>query len=239
MYITSILSTLLLSSSIVGAVSIPRNLDESHLVLFGDDGRTEVVDKADFLKKYHQEHPEDIAGPIANGTQELVDLEKRGCKSYSIITQNKDQQFLNWDVPMSSVVKAGEKTSTVSVTQGYQISNSIAVSATASLTLIEDFLSASFGITTTKTWTSTYAAAYTYTVPEGKYGVVVSNPWTLRKSGHIDIGCIGQGGQRVTYQSDSYTSKAYDGLAWVTGSISLCTSNSYPVKNCIGNGYMH
>lgn len=245
MYITSLLSSLLLSSTIVGAVSIPRTLDESKIILFGEDGRTEVWDKADFWAHHHGGNNTISPGPLPvyNTTSTNVtaspELEKRGCKTYSIITENADQTFLNWDVPMSSVVKAGTNTVTVAVTAGYQIANAIAVSATVSETLVKDFLTVAYGITYTQTWTSTYAAAYTYTVPVGKYGAVVSNPYTLRKSGHVDIGCVGTQNERTTYQADSYSSKAYGGLSWVSGTISLCVGDSYPLNACIGSGKLY
>ncbi|TGO21069.1 hypothetical protein BPAE_0245g00170 [Botrytis paeoniae] len=247
MYITSLLSSLLLSSTIVGAATIPRNLDESKIILFGEDGRTEVMDKAEFWKHHHGSNITQAPGPLVgyNGTSASnrtsghyasSALNKRGCKSATVVRENPDQKFLNWDVPMSSVVKAGETTATVAVTEGYSIANAIAVTASATFTLIEDFLQATYGITYTETWTSTYTAAYTYTVPAGKYGAVVSNPYTLRKSGYIDIGCVGAAAETDTYQADSYTSQAYGGLSWVSGTISLCTGDTYPLPACTGSG---
>lgn len=232
-----------MSTTIVGAISVPRHLDESHLVLFGVDGRTEVVDKAEFMAKYHANYttpPALTSSTNHTSHAELAsDLEKRGCKVASVITEYPDSNFLNWDVPMSSVVKAGKIRALVAVTAGYSIADAITVTETTTLTLVKDFLQQALAISYAKTWTSTYTAAYTYNVPPWQYGVVVSNPWTLRKSGHVDIGCIGTATHRVNYQSDIYTSKSYDSLSWVTGTISLCTSNSYPVKNCIGNGVTH
>ncbi|TGO16293.1 hypothetical protein BTUL_0030g00730 [Botrytis tulipae] len=252
MYITSLLSSLLLSSTIVGAATIPRNLDESKIILFGENGRTEVMDKAEFWKHHHH-HRHNITqapGPIVgyNGTSFFngtsghypsSSLAKRGCKTATVVRENPDETFLNWDVPMSSVVKAGSTTSTVAVTQGYSIANAISVSASASFTLIEDFLTTSFGISYTETWTSTYTAAYTYTVPAGKYGAVVSNPYTLRKSGYIDSGCVGNPSETDTYQADSYSSQAYGGLSWVSGTISLCTGDTYPLPRCLGGGVIN
>ncbi|TGO33980.1 hypothetical protein BHYA_0218g00130 [Botrytis hyacinthi] len=244
MYITSLLSSLLLSSTIVGAATIPHDLDESKIILFGEDGRTEVMDKAEFWKHHHGFNITQAPGPLVgyNGTSghsPSSSLAKRDCKSGTVVRENPDQTFLNWDVPMSSVVKAGATTATVAVTEGYSISNSIGVSAGASLTLVEDFLSTSYDISYTQTWTSTYAAAYTYTVPAGKYGAVVSNPYTLRKSGYVDSGCIGDPSETDTYQADSYSSQAYGGLSWVSGTISLCTGDTYPLPACIGSGVIH
>ncbi|KAF7898153.1 hypothetical protein EAF00_004599 [Botryotinia globosa] len=248
MYITSLLSSLLLSSTIVGAATIPH-LDASKVILLGDNGRTEVMDKAEFWKHHHGFNITQGPGPLVgyNGTSSInrtsghypsSSLAKRGCKTGTVIRENPDENFLNWDVPMSSVVKAGSTTSLVAVTEGYSITNSLSINAGVAAT-IEAFLQISYGITYTETWSSTYAAAYTYTVPAGKYGVVVSNPYTLRKSGYIDNGCIGAPGQTDYYQADSYTSQAYGGLSWVSGTISLCTGDSYPLPACVGSGLIY
>lgn len=243
MYIKSLLSSLLLSTTIVGAISIPRQLDESHLVLFGVDGRTEVVDKAEFMAKYHANHTTPLApASLMNQTShaELAsDLEKRGCKVATVITEYPDSYFLNWDVPMSPVVKAGELTTIISVTEGYSIADTITVTETTTLTLVKNFLEQALSFSYAWTWTTSITDAFTFYINPHKFGYIRVNAWTHRKSGHVEIGCIGTATHRVNYQSDIYTSKSYDHLAWVAGVISLCTGDSYPVHNCLGNGYVH
>ncbi|PQE32841.1 celp0028 effector like protein [Rutstroemia sp. NJR-2017a WRK4] len=237
MQLLATLQLLLLGSSLAAAAAIPTELDEHSIILLGDDGRIEIANKTEYFAAVLATNPSlgpiDIESfPASNASEPAV---SKRCKSTSIIRQKPDSHFLNWDVPMSSVVKAGSGGATVAVTAGYQIANAIGVSASAQLTVVKDFLSATYGITYTETWTSTYAAAYTFPIPAGKYGVVVSNPSTTRKSGYVDYGCIGQG-STATYQADSYQSHAYGGLAWVTGTISLCTSSKYPVPRCLGGG---
>ncbi|CAD6444620.1 6e179179-c950-4f68-a281-0632a012c961-CDS [Sclerotinia trifoliorum] len=246
MLITSFLTSLLMGSSIVAAAVVPQAIDESKIILFGVDGRTEVMDKAEFMA-LHKGNLTAAPGPLKltdrplNETIameiEAAQLSKRGCKSYSIVRENADQKFLNWDIQMSDILHATDRDATLGVTQGHSVANSIGVSVSFTESLIKNYLSATFGITYTETWTNTYTTAYTFTVPKGKYGVVVSNPWTTRKSGNIDIGCIGVRGQKSTYQADSYESNSYQGLSWVSGTISLCTSNSHSIHYCIGNGY--
>lgn len=238
MHLLSSLPLLLLGSSIAAAAAIPEaipQLDESHLIIYGQDGRVEVVDKATYLASNLATSP--LLGPNVLETSDSADapqLSKR-CKSATIIRENKDIKFTNWDVPMSSVVQAGEANATVTVTKGYQIANSIAVAEGADLTWVKDFLSTSYTITYTQTWTSTYSSEYRFTLPAGKYGVIVSNPNALRKSGYVDTGCVGEG-RSSYYQADSYESHAYGGLSWVTGTISLCVSDKYPVPMCQGDG---
>ncbi|KAM3075341.1 hypothetical protein ACMFMF_006016 [Clarireedia jacksonii] len=213
MHLLSSLPLLLLGSSIASAAAIPEvfpELDESHIILFGENGRVEIANKADYLSSVNiATTPPPGPNLIDTNSTNASTLSKR-CKSASIIRQNPDSVFLNWDVPMSSVVKAGEASSSVAVTAGYQIGNSLSVSVSSSLTIVKDFLSSTLGISYSQTWTSTYAAAYTFPVPAGKYGVVVSNPRTTRRSGYVDTGCVGEGSSAY-YQADSYESHAYGG----------------------------
>lgn len=173
----------------------------------------------------------------SESTQSSSRLRNR-CTSEHIYTMYDDQTFVGNDVTMSSVVKADTDTATVGVTAGYSLSNSLAASAslTPTLPVLSDFLSTTFGLTSTTTWTTSVSTSYTFTVPAGKYGVVVSNPVTLRKSGHLDIGCLGQISVSGDFTADSYTSHDYAGLGWVEGVIRLCTGDIYPVPMCTGNG---
>ncbi|TVY80708.1 hypothetical protein LSUE1_G003575 [Lachnellula suecica] len=219
----------------------PRELTERDIIVIRD-GKVSVMDKA----IYHSENSHLALPADVNSTHTAAEIRalgenpktaefaKRGCKSQDIFTMAPNQVFLNWDVPMSTVVKAGETTSTVSVTEGYSISNSLSVASTVGAT-VSSFLTTSLTLTVSETWTSTYTAAYTFTVPAGKYGAVVSNPSTTRYTGTVDSGCIGAS-TREPFVFDGYASKAYGGLSWVDGTISLCTGDSYPLSMCIGDG---
>lgn len=138
---------------------------------------------------------------------------------------------------MSSVVfSAPSTTATVAITDGYSIGNTVSVSLGTSLTLIEGFLSTSLGISYSESWTSTATVGYTFSIPDGKYGAVVSNPLTTRNSGRLQSGCVGDFSNGVEFVSDSYSSRAYGSLSWVEGTISLCTGDEYPMKMCVGDG---
>jgi hypothetical protein len=162
-------------------------------------------------------------------------VEKRGCKSKTVVYDHTSN-FLQWDVPMSRVIHAAAAQSTVTVTSGFTIANALAVSIGYDLTLVEDFLKASTSLTYTETWTSSYTVGYTFPVPQGLYGAVVSNPQTTRHYGEVFKGCVGSMTQAATYQANSYRSQTYDSLNWVLGSITACTSTTYPIPMCIGGG---
>lgn len=225
-------------SSALPSNPIPQVLTEKDVIVFGANGRVEVMKRDEYhllTRDLYSKTPASLTS-FENTTSETIPrkaLSKR-CKSKEVYTMNPDVSFINWDVPMSPVVKSSGDSNSVSVTQGFSISNSITVSSTISA--VADFLTASFGISYTETWQTSFAAAFTFQIPNGKFGAVVSNPATTRKTGHVDIGCIGEATERVEYQADSYTSQSFGGLGWVEGTISLCTGDVYPLKMCIGDG---
>lgn len=94
----------------------------------------------------------------------------------------------------------------------------------------------SFGIDYSQSWESEYSAQYTFEIPEGKIGAVVSNPTTTRNTGKVYKGCLGEQYLSSTYSGDSYQSRAFGGLSWVDGVISLCTGDNFPLMRCIGEG---
>ena len=224
-----------------------RTLGEDDILLWGAKGRFEVMNKSSYallssdsgsaFKLSSSTTP--IIFNATNMASTDTSLPSRTlssrCSKETIFTIDSTTEFLNWDVPMSSVLHATSTgTTTVAVTEGYTIANSI--TATEQVTLIDEFMQASFSIAYAETWTSQYAAAYTFQIPAGKYGAVVSNPKTTRRIGHVDIGCIAEATETTTFQADSYSSQAFGDLSWVEGTISLCTGDVYPMPRCIGEG---
>jgi hypothetical protein len=101
----------------------------------------------------------------------------------TIIIPNSPSRFLGWDVLMSAVVKGAP--TTISVSSGYSVENSISVGVSSEITLVKDFLSASTSIDYSTAWTSTETQEFSAEVPEGKFGAFVSNAWTHRESGNV------------------------------------------------------
>ncbi|KAF2686264.1 hypothetical protein K458DRAFT_416557 [Lentithecium fluviatile CBS 122367] len=134
---------------------------------------------------------------------------------------------------MSEVVRGKSQ---VTVTSGYEISNSISVGTSATFTLVKDFLEASVEIDYSTSWTSSQSQQFQSEVPEGKYGAFVSNPWTNRASGNVFKGVIGSEGSLTYYQGDSFDSKTFGSMTWVDGVISLCTGDVLPLPRCLGEG---
>lgn len=220
------------------------------MIVSGDNGETKIISKTewnDYVAKGGWEyvaHPGHHSSHVDNTTlARSINLEsrdkslaKRACGYHQIITKGTDQTFMNWDVPMSSVVKANAESvyTYIQLTEGYSIENSLSIATTASAA-VTGWLSVSVGVTVGKSWTSQQTAGYAYYIPAGKYGIVVSNPWVRRQRGSVAIGCAGSPSSVEQFTADSYTSKSYGDLAWVTGVIGLCTSTEYPMPCCQGS----
>jgi hypothetical protein len=162
----------------------------------------------------------------------LRSLSKRA--DQTLIIKDAPQRFLGWDVAMSATVKGAPTTITVS--SGYELQNSISVGSEATFSLVKDFLEASLSIDYGTSWTSSQSQQFQVEVPEGKFGALVSNPWTQRDSGHVFEGTVGSEGSLTYYQGDSFKDKEFAGLKWVDGAISLCTGDEFPLKRCLGEG---
>ncbi|KAF2190388.1 hypothetical protein K469DRAFT_656669 [Zopfia rhizophila CBS 207.26] len=238
--------SLLLNSGLASAAAVSRGASRPRdnatplgpdQALYFYNGTVEVRNKTD-IPVYDPTAgiPAPTNGSVHYNTSSSAPLSKRG--SETVILPNADLDFLGWDVPMSRVVYASTADVTVTSTEGYSISDSITVSQNADLTLVKDFLSVSMGISYSQSWQSSYSTATTFTVPKGKYGVVVSNAWTHRKSGNVWKGTIGSDGSLDYYQADSFTSKSYEDLAWVDGVITVCVGDTYPLPRCLGEGTM-
>jgi hypothetical protein len=243
MFITS--SVFLLASSIafVSAAPAPVIVGVDDVILYGN-GRFSVLKRSEFTeletaRKSGTVPPKpghlDSHLITYTGNQTLPSTQQpRKRDDTTIIIPGPTSRFLGWDTQMSQVVK-GAPTS-ISVTSGYSISNTISVGVSSQLTLIKDFLSVSMSVDYSQSWQSTQSQAFQASVPEGKYGAFVSNPWTNRASGNVWTGTIGGEGSLAPYQADSFEAKKFDTMEWVDGVISLCTGDTFPLKRCLGEG---
>ncbi|CAI7645681.1 unnamed protein product [Penicillium glandicola] len=149
-----------------------------------------------------------------------------------------DEQFLGWDIPMSTIVHANEADATVAMAQGQSIANSISVSTSYTAT-VESFLSVGTTINYQWTETATLTGTVTMTIPKNKWGAIVSNPLTYRKTGYVFSGQPGSG-QYEFFQADSFTQDTFsygeNSLSWVKGVVTTCLGDSYPLKMCVGDG---
>ncbi|KAI8941991.1 hypothetical protein NX059_000101 [Plenodomus lindquistii] len=231
------------SAALIAAAPAPINIGADDVILHGN-GRYAVMKRSDLealeaarnaatappKPSYLDDSIATFSGSETNVTPGR--LSKRA--GDTIIIPNPKSRFLGWDMLMSTVVK-GAPTS-VAVTSGHSISNSISVGVSSDISIIKEFLSVSTSVDYSTTWESNQSQQFTAEVPAGKFGAFVSNAWTHRESGNIWSGKIGESGDLTYYQADSFDSKNYGELSWVDGVISLCTGDEFPLKRCIGEG---
>lgn len=170
--------------------------------------------------------------------EENVKLAKRQSDCWNtVLVTDKTETFTDWDVQMSPIVCAVGPM-TISVTDGYMVSNSVTVSAGMDLKVIKDMLGTTFGINYGKTWTTQASTSVGGTVPDGNCGVMIWKPTTTRRYGRVMKGCVGQLQQQGTWMADDRGTGEYNGIPWIAGARSLCIKkgNNPPLSRCQGSG---
>jgi hypothetical protein len=241
MHITNTLQ-LFASASLVLAAPTSLEVGVDDVILYGN-GRHSLMKRADFAELEAARNSA-IAPPkpgylnealtTYTGNETNTPSQHLSKRDTTLIIPSPKSRFLGWDIQMSQVVK-GAPTS-ISVSSGYSISNTISVGTSSQFSLVKDFLSVSMSIDYSQSWQSTQTQSFQVSVQEGKYGAFVSNPWTNRASGNVWTGTIGGQGSLTAYQADSFESKKFDNMEWVDGVISLCVGETFPLKRCLGEG---
>ncbi|EKV04760.1 ArfGap-domain-containing protein [Penicillium digitatum] len=235
------LASLCANSALVSA--LPVEADETTLLLLSD-GTTQTINKGDLAASLPGVSLSPPASPpkfIQTGSNDSTPskgLSKRGGAQF--IIPLPDQKFLDWDIAMSSIVHANEADATVSMAAGQSIANSITVGVSYTAT-VEKWLSVGSSISYGWTETATLTGTVAMTIPKNRWGAIVSNPLTYRRSGYVFNGQPGSGHFEY-FQADSHTSSTFNygqnSLSWVDGVITTCLGNSYPLKRCVGQGYL-
>ncbi|KAF1917406.1 hypothetical protein BDU57DRAFT_570720 [Ampelomyces quisqualis] len=242
--ITFVDALLFISSvTLVSAAPAPIAVSADDVILYGS-GRFSVMKRSDLTEleaarnagttppkpSYLEDSLVTFTGNETNEPQ----TQRLHRRDTQLIIPAPNFRFLGWDVQMSQVVKGAP--TVISVASGFAISNSISVGVSSELSLVKEFLSVSMSVDYSQSWESSQTQTFEASVPEGKYGAFVSNPWTTRASGNVWTGTIGGEGSLTYYQGDSFDSKKFDTMEWVDGVISLCTGDEFPLKRCLGEG---
>ncbi|KAJ5962034.1 hypothetical protein N7501_006975 [Penicillium viridicatum] len=234
------LASLCANSAFVSA--LPADTTDAAVLLL-EDGTTQTINKRDLaanLPGVSLSPPTDSPPKfIQTGSDDSAPsrrLSKRGGAQF--IIPLPDQKFLGWDIPMSTIVHANQADATAAMASGQMIANSITVGATYTAT-VEGFLSVASTVSYQYTETATLTGTVTMTIPKNKWGAIVSNPLTNRRSGYVFSGQPGSG-QYEHFQADSYTQDTYkygpNSLSWVKGVVTTCLGDTYPLKRCVGSG---
>ncbi|KAJ4358837.1 hypothetical protein N0V95_002690 [Ascochyta clinopodiicola] len=231
------------SAALVAAAPAPIPVGVDDVILYGKGGRYTMMKRSDF-EELDKLRKSDVAPPkpgylddtlvtfTGNETDKSdATVQKRATQ---LIIPNPHSRFLGWDIQTSAVVKGAPTTITIST--GYSITNSISVGSSAAFSFLKGFLTATVSVDYSHSWQTTQTQQFAAEVPSGKYGAFVTNAWTNRESGNIWEGSIGGDGSLTYYQADSFEDKSYGDLSWVDGAVSLCTGDSFPLKRCVGDG---
>ncbi|RYP02148.1 hypothetical protein DL764_005943 [Monosporascus ibericus] len=214
-------------------------LKPDDVIIVGADNSVHVMkdyeyDQLDSDTKSAQSHATMPESDVV-AARDVQRQSRRGCQESTEIQVLTDETFLNWDTPVSPVVSAAGGKSSVSLSKGYSITNSLSVGVGASVSAITDILSLSFSVDYSQSWTTQTSQSFTFEVPEGQFGLIVTQAKTRRLTGNYFSGCT-DNWDKTSFMSDTYTSQSYGNMEWVQGVIRLCNSTSYPVPYCIGSG---
>ncbi|KAI9931401.1 hypothetical protein ASPWEDRAFT_49779 [Aspergillus wentii DTO 134E9] len=230
------MKSLLFLSLLATATAIPVESDslDDALVLLGD-GSTQRIKKQDLSSLFTP--PREVPHFLethANNTNY-----KRG-SDVELIIELPDEDFLGWDTAMSTVTHANEADVSLAIMSGQNIANSVSVSTGVDVTLVKDFLSFSSSIDYQHSVTSLVSGTATLTIPKNRWGCIVSNPKTHRRSGYVYKGTPGGASTFNHYQADSFEDSSYNynggKLSWVKGVVTTCLGDKYPLPRCLGQG---
>ncbi|KAH8601886.1 hypothetical protein B0O99DRAFT_607673 [Bisporella sp. PMI_857] len=229
---------LLITFALVGMTSAtprPIALNYDDVVLLNADGSSTVVKENEYTALVSRGLLQPAPQAPSLDSRDARKTKHRRCDESNEVQVTSDATFLNWDVPMSPVISAQGGGAQVSVTAGYEISNSLSVGVGVEASLIKDILSISMTVEYSQSWTTTQEQSLFYNVPDGQFGVIVSQPLVRRVEGNYLSGCT-DSWDKKSFVSDTYSSRQFGNLNWVQGVIRLCNSSSYPIPYCIGDG---
>ncbi|KAK7709246.1 hypothetical protein SLS57_008781 [Botryosphaeria dothidea] len=237
--------------SAAAAAAVPTILEMDDVILYGQ-GNTKIVKRHEWqameeerlahLNEKVRKRQAEFAPSVGPPTdyQGPAPISKRQCSDGEVdeVQVKNTEHFLQWDVVMSPVITARYDQATVSMTQGYQVSNSVSVSQSVEVGL-KEWLKTTYQVSFETSWTTIDSQAYTYFLnptnnSEPMYGCIVSNPVTTRYSGDYLTGCA-ENPTREAFSATVYAEeKKGGGLTWVEGAIGLAASTQYPVPCLIG-----
>ncbi|OLN96203.1 hypothetical protein CCHL11_03268 [Colletotrichum chlorophyti] len=223
-------ATGLLGAAVAAPRPAPVALNFDDVIVVGEDGSHQIMKSAEYDALQAR-----AERSVAPALEDVEGIARRGCAESTEIQVLSDEEFLNWDVAISPVLSSIGGSATVSVANGYSIANTVTVSSSISTTFAKIALGVSLSVSYAQSWTTTETQTLGFTVPDGQYGLVVSQPNVRRVTGNILSGCT-DSPTKSSFTSDTYSSQSYGNLNWVKGVIRLCNSTTYPVPYCIGQG---
>lgn len=169
------------------SIVMPQSELEAFLGQFGvameplDASDQELLNSADSADALDSIGITNSTGLLARGT--LDPRRDRG--NQNLVIPLPDQEFLDWDMAMSTVLYANQRDATIALAGGQMVADAIMGGGGFTLTLVPDFLTLTGSGSYTKTTTAVVTGTVTFTIPANKHGVIVSRPWVKRKRGVV------------------------------------------------------
>ncbi|KAK2067081.1 hypothetical protein P8C59_000846 [Phyllachora maydis] len=159
-----------------------------------------------------------------------------GCEASDELQLVTDNTLLDWDKEMSRVISAEGGPSTITLQSGFSLSDSQTYTAYAEFAPIKALLNLGLATSSTTTWTTINTQTWSFSVPAGQFGIIVSQPIVRRRTGFLLYGCTDDW-QRSAFEDNRYFNASAGGFDWPKGTIRLCNSTEYPIPFCRGVGY--
>ncbi|KAK2040726.1 hypothetical protein LZ31DRAFT_603638 [Colletotrichum somersetense] len=210
----------------------PRILAADDVIILNHDGTSQIMKSADYeaLETAAARAP----APLINITS-TPGIVRRHCNQSNEVQVLSDESFLDSDVAISPLVSSAGGDAIVSIEDGFQLSEHLKFHGQITLggpKVVSVSLNKKFD----RTWTTTQTNTFRYTLPPNMYGVVVSQPWVRRVQGVLLSGCT-DNPTKTPFEAKTYESESYGSLSWVKGVIRMCSSETYPVPYCNGDGH--
>lgn len=241
MHSSGFLTVLALQAACIATATplAPRTLNFDEVAVVGLDGKMAIMHENEYnqLKARHLAELKPATKASRNQLESSPPkLRKRDCEQSEETQILSDTSFTDADVAMSAIYGAQGGSTAITVAEGYSLAQKFKIVTGGTIkTAAKAVMKDAYNIDTDVTWTTTQESTLKFTVPEGQYGLVVSQPLVRRLEGTILSGCTDAPVEEA-FTLDSYSSQSFGALSWVQGVIRLCNSTVYPVPYCSGEG---
>ncbi|KAK1998390.1 hypothetical protein LX36DRAFT_718889 [Colletotrichum falcatum] len=220
----------------------PRILAADDVVLLKHDGTSQIMKAAEYealeaatAAAAAPAAPALAAAPLPLHNIDAHGMARRSCNQSNEVQVMSDESFVDSDIVMSPLVSSAGGEATVSIEDGFTLSEHLSFHGQITLggpKVVSVSLNKKFD----RTWTTSQTNTIRFSLPPGRYGVVVSQPYVRRVQGFLLSGCT-DSPARTAFEAKTYENQSYGELSWVRGVIRMCSSETYPIPYCIGDGH--
>lgn len=216
----------------------PRALKFDEVAVVGLDGRMVIMHASEYNQL--EARRQTLESPPKTVRRQLESsppkMRRQDCYQSTEVKIISDTTFTDSDVAMSGILGAQGGAAFITISTRHSIANNLKIKTGGLIKKIaKAVLRDAYKIDSDTTWTNTQTTTLRFDIPEGQYGLVVSQPLVRRIEGAVLSGCSDAPNQEP-FTLDSYSSASFEDFGWVEGVIRLCNSTTYPVPYCSGEG---